>query len=292
MAESDRLDNKTLSSHRPTELKRYTITFLKVAAFFMGWALTTAITIPTKNPAVWRFFAELTPMLSMVLLTVVFVLIEKRKVAVPIREHAGKGVLVGLIVGSVWIGLAAAVLLATHQLTIVGANMIQMPWLWMLSAFVNVVMQELLARGYIYQLLKTNCNLPVAVVVSTALFTLMHGGAFEAGLLPVANVVSMCLFTTALYEAEGTLLAPIMAHAIWNIVGGVILGGVSLADDYPSLFNMTPSANTLLSGGSCKIEGSVVVLVLNVALTLAFAIATRRITTMRQAAEAETGRTC
>lgn len=290
MAESDRLDNKTLSSHRPTELKRYTITFLKVAAFFMGWALTTAITIPAKNPAVWRFFAELTPMLSMVLLTVVFVLIEKRKVTVPIREHAGKGALVGLIVGSVWIGLAAAVLLATHQLAIVGGNRIQMPWLWMLSAFVNVVMQELLARGYIYQLLKTNCNLPVAVVVSTALFTFMHGGAFEAGLLPVANVVSMCLFTTALYEAEGTLLAPIMAHAIWNIVGGVILGGVSLADDYPSLFNMTPSKNALLSGGSCKIEGSVVVLILNIALTLIFAIAARRSKDRRRVAQAETGR--
>ena len=286
MATSECLDSKTLPSHRSVTLKRYAVTFLKVAAFFVGWALTTAITIPAKNPAVWRFFAELTPMLSMVLLAVVFILIEKRKIAVPIREHAGKGALVGLIVGIAWIGLAAGVLLATHQLTIAGGNMVQLLWLWMLSAFVNVVMQELLVRGYIYQLLKTNCNLPVAVVVSTALFTLVHGGAFEAGLLPVANVVSMCLFTTALYEAEGTLLAPIMAHAVWNIVGGVILGGVSLADDYPSLFNMTPSTNALLSGGSCKIEGSVVVLVLNVVLTLVFAIAARRSTTMRQAAQA------
>ena len=176
MATSECLDSKTLPSHRSVTLKRYAVTFLKVAAFFVGWALTTAITIPAKSPAVWRFFAELTPMLSMVLLTVVFILIEKRKVAVPIREHAGKGALVGLIVGIAWIGLAAGVLLATHQLTIAGGNMVQLPWLWMLSAFVNVVMQELLVRGYIYQLLKTNCNLPVAVVVSTALFTLVSAG--------------------------------------------------------------------------------------------------------------------
>jgi membrane protease YdiL (CAAX protease family) len=189
-------------------------------------------------------------MLSMVLLTVVLILIERRKVTVPIRKHAGKGALVGLIVGIVWIGLSAEVLLATHQLTIAGANMIQLLWLWILSAFVNVVMQELLVRGYIYQLLKTSCNLPVAVVVSTALFALMHGGAFEAGLLPVANVVSMRLFT------------------------------------------MTPSANALLSGGSCKIEGSVGALVLNVVLTLVFAIAARRTAAMRQAAQAEAGRTC
>lgn len=140
----------------------------------------------------------------------------------------------------------------------------------MLSAFINVIMQELLVRGYIYQLLKTKYDLPVAIIVSTALFALMHGGAFEAGLLPVVNVITMCLFTTALYEAEGTLLAPIMAHAVWNVVGGVILGGVSLADDYPSLYSMTPSENVILSGGTCRIEGSIVVLVVNIALMLIF----------------------
>ena len=45
-------------------------------------------------------------------------------------------------------------------------------------------------------------------IITTILFTVMHGGAIEAGILPVVNVVTMCLFTTALYEAEGTLLAP------------------------------------------------------------------------------------
>lgn len=77
MATSECLDSKTLSSHRFATLKRWTITFLKLAVFFVGWALTTVATIPAKSPAVWRFFAELTPMLSMVLLTVVFILIEK-----------------------------------------------------------------------------------------------------------------------------------------------------------------------------------------------------------------------
>ena len=61
-----------------------------------------------------------------------------------------------------------------------------------------------------------------------------------------------------------------MAHAVWNIVGGVVLGGVSLADDYPSLYSMTPSENVILSGGSCMIEGSIVVLVVNIALMLIF----------------------
>lgn len=151
-------------------------------------------------------------------------------------------------------------------MAITGKNEVSLLWLWILSAFLNVIMQELLVRGYMYQLLKERYNLPVAVVVTTAIFTFMHGGAFEAGVISVINVVTMCLFTTALYESEKTILAPIMAHSIWNIIGALILGGVSLADDYPSILTMTASANKMLSGGAYKIEASIVVTILNVIL--------------------------
>lgn len=51
---------------------------MKIAVFFMGWAVCTAIDIPAEDPAVWRFFAELVPLASMILFTTVFILIEKR----------------------------------------------------------------------------------------------------------------------------------------------------------------------------------------------------------------------
>ena len=151
-----------------------------------------------------------------------------------------------------------------------------MLWLWIASAFVNVIMQELLVRGYIYQLLKREFNLAVAVVTTTLLFTLMHGGAIEAGILPVANVVTMSLFVTALYESEKTILAPIAAHSIWNIFGAIILGGVCLADDYPSICTLVPSSNMLLSGGALKVEASIVVLLVNIALPLFFSYRYRK----------------
>jgi hypothetical protein len=44
------------------------------------------------------------------------------------------------------------------------------------------------------------------------------------------------------------------------------------------------------SGGSSKIEGSVVVLILNTALTLIFAIAARRSKGRRRVAQAKAGR--
>jgi hypothetical protein len=98
----------------------------------------------------------------------------------------------------------------------------------------------------------------------------MHGGAFESGVIPVINVLTMCLFTTALYESEKTIIAPIMAHAIWNVIGGIILGCISLADDYPSLYSVKASSNILISGGDYKIEASVVVMVINILLMAVF----------------------
>ena len=225
------------------------------------------IDIPSSQPAIWRFFAEMIPLVALLLFTVVFYLIEKKSVSIPIKRKYRKRdidrnwsqVLFG-------VGAASSILLISKQLEITGKNEVSLLWLWILSAFLNVIMQELLVRGYIYQLLKKQYNIPAAVIVTTAIFTLLHGGAFEAGIIPVINVVTMSLFATAIYESEKTILAPIMAHAIWNIIGALILGGVSLADDYPSVLNMTASANKLLSGGAYKIEASIVVTILNLTL--------------------------
>lgn len=252
-------------------MKKLIMTFVKIVIFFIGWAvLAGIIDVPSDNPAIWRFFAELIPFAVLLIFTAVFLLIEKKKIHIPIKQNCFKGIMLGTVVGFIWIGIAGGILLLLKQFEIIGKSEVPLLWLWIISAFINVVMQELLVRGYIYQLLKTKYNLTAAVIITTILFTVMHGGAIEAGVLPVVNVVTMCLFTTALYESEGTLLAPIMAHAVWNILGSLYLGGVSLADDYPHLLTLSASANTLLSGGNYKIEASIVTTVLNIVLMTFF----------------------
>ena len=260
-------------------MKKLILTILKIVIFFISWAvLSSIIDIPVGDPAMWRFFAELVPMAVIVALSVVFLLLEKKEVKIPIIENIGKGTFIGTITGVIWIGIATGIPLLLRQLTITGKNEISMLWLWIISAFINVVMQELLVRGYIYQLLKTRYNLLAAVIVTTALFSFLHVGVFEAGIIPGVNVITMCLFTTVLYQSEKTLLAPIMAHAVWNIVGSIVLGGVSLADDYPHILSMQATNNVLLSGGDYKIEASIITLILNITLMTMFFIKCRRAT--------------
>ena len=157
-----------------------------------------------------------------------------------------------------------------------GKNNIPLFFVWILAAFLNVIMQELLVRGWLYQMLKQKFNIAVSTLVTSVLFTLLHGGAFEAGVVPVVNVLTMSLLMTVILEYCGSLIAPTVMHFIWNGIGALVLGGVSLADDYPHLLNMTFSGSSLLSGGACKIEGSIVVLVVNVILLSVFIILQRK----------------
>lgn len=261
-------------------MKKLLIVSLKSILFFVGWAVCVSlIPIPdVKSDVVWRFFAELIPFLVIAILTFIFWWTEKRKLRLHLINNPSRSSILGIITGLIWLSSSAGILLLTRSVHIEGSNHISMLWLWILSAFINTVMQEMLVRGYLYQMIKKEYNLAAAVIVSTLLFTFAHGGAFEAGLLPVLNVLTMSLFMTAVLEYTDSLIAPVIIHFLWNSIGAIILGGVSLAEDYPHLLNMTFDGNVVLSGGIYKIEGSIVVLILNLIMIIFFATSKKRTT--------------
>lgn len=259
-------------------MKKLVSVIFKTIIFFVGWAIiASCIPIPeTASAALWRFLAELIPFLAIVGITIIFWLIDKRTIQLHLIDKPIPNVVLGFIVGIVWLGITVGILFGAGVLHIKGSNQISMLWLWIFSAFLNTIMQEMLVRGYLYQMIKTNYGIISATVVSTALFTFAHGGAFEAGMIPVLNVITMSLFMTAVLEFTNSLVAPIIVHFLWNSIGSIILGAVSLAEDYPHLFNMTITENPLLSGDSCKIEGSIVVLILNSILMIGFIMAKKK----------------
>lgn len=213
----------------------------------------------------------------MILFSVIFVfVIEKGKVKIPVASKFFKNSLIGFVIGVLWLGSVVAVLLLTKAMNIQGQNNIDYIWIWILASFLNVVMQELLVRGYLYQLWKQKYNILVATMLTTILFTAMHGGAFAAGIIPMLNIISMSIFVTLLLEYTDTIVAPVVAHFIWNTIGAIILGGVSLASDYPNLLNSTFQGNSLISGGNYKIEGSIIVLVVNLILIMYLFILNKR----------------
>ena len=265
--------------------RRAALSFVKCAAFFLGWAIAASLLpLPSPaSPAVWRLWAELIPLLAVIAFTLLFWLLERGRVQLPLARAPGRGLLIGAAAGALWLAVPTLAMYAAGVIRPEGVNQIAQFPLWITAAVLNVIMQELLVRGYLYQLLRQAHGAAVAVAASTALFTLLHGGALAAGPVPVLNVLTMSLLMTAVLEYTGSLVAPTAMHAVWNGVGALVLGGVSLADDYPHLLNMAFSGEELLSGGACKIEGSVFVLLTNIALLLLFLSLGRRRARARQA---------
>lgn len=252
-------------------MRKFLDSFVKSFGFFICWALLVGfVSIPSNNPVLWRFYAELIPLLSVILMSVIFYFIEGKNIAITPMNNPFKSIILGIFTSSLWLGVVILTLFATNTISFVGKNSISYLSIWAISCFLNVIMQELLVRGYIYQLLKRNYSIFVSTIVTTTLFLLCHGGAIEAGIIPILNIVTMSIFMTLALEYTQSIITPIIIHFVWNFVGGIILGGVSLADDYPSVFRLAYHRNELLTGGVCKIEGSIVVLIVNIAFIVLF----------------------
>lgn len=253
-------------------MKKIAITILKFIGFFLGWAVLTSV-LPLSSSgvsAIWRLWAEIMPLLAIIVFTLVFWLIEKKCVHLHLFDNPTKGMVLGVITGIVWLAIPVLIMYIVNVIHFEGINPINLFPVWVLAAFLNVIMQELLVRGYLYQMIKQNHNIVAAVIITTILFTALHGGAFEAGVVPVLNVFTMSLLMTVILEYSGSIIAPTIMHFVWNGVGALALGGVSLADDYPNLFITTFTGKEIISGGACKIEGSIIVLFVNTILIAFF----------------------
>lgn len=244
---------------------------LKALLFFIIWAVCIGVVpIPdNSNPAIWRFFAEAIPLIITIILTYVFIYFDKQNIKLGLKFELGKNLLLGIFVGFTWLGLTIFLIYIMGGLTIDSKNSVDNVAIWFIALFLNTIMQELMFRGYLYQMLK-KVNIKVAIIISTLLFTFLHGGAFEAGFIPVLNVITMSLFMTAVLEYTDSLWPPIIIHYIWNAIGALVLGSVSLASDYINIYNMNFHGNEIITGGIVKIEGSIVVLALNTFLIIIF----------------------
>lgn len=254
-------------------MKKHLLTGGKAIGFFVLWAAGVSISSLSMfdslpflegNAALLRLWWEFLPLIITLILSFVFVrVIEKGKSKINSINKPLRDCILGIVLGCVWIGAVVSILSAIGIIHFESKNIITNTGIWIVAVLLNVIMQEYLVRGYLFQLLKVKYNPVFAIVITTALFVAMHGGIFEAGIVAVLNVVTMSVFVSLLLIYTGNLLAPILAHFIWNMAGCIIFGSVSLSDDYPSIWNIIFTGNNLISGGSAKIEGSVITLVVN-----------------------------
>ena len=74
-------------------MRKFLDSFVKSFVFFICWALLVGfVSIPSNNPVLWRFYAELIPLLSVILISVIFYFIERKNITIVPMHQSFKSI--------------------------------------------------------------------------------------------------------------------------------------------------------------------------------------------------------
>ena len=119
--------------------------------------------------------------------------------------------------------------------------------------------EELLSRGYQLQNLADGISLTWGVLISSAVFGILHLGNPNATWLSAAGIFLAGLFLAYGYVSTKQLWLPIGLHIGWNFFEGVIFGFPVSGLDMFTLTRITVSGPELVTGGAFGPEAGLIV---------------------------------
>jgi membrane protease YdiL (CAAX protease family) len=145
-------------------------------------------------------------------------------------------------------------------------------------AIASAVGEELTFRGGIFRVLEDSFGTAIAVIVSAAVFGLMHAlnpGATEVSTAAIAIEAGVLLGLA--YVATRNLWLPIGLHFGWNFTEGGIFGAAVSGHGYNGMIQVSLSGPDWLTGGKFGPEASIVAVLVSVVLSaILLAITLRR----------------
>lgn len=129
------------------------------------------------------------------------------------------------------------------------------------TGFAVAFVEELLIRGLLLGLLVKRGGRRMALVISSAVFALLHLltpnlGLYGALMTLLATYLISFVFTFAYWES-GTMLCPILLHGIWNafIIGGIVAIGPNVDSGALATY-VLESDSPMITGGPFGVEAS------------------------------------
>lgn len=224
------------------------------------------------NPALLRFALELLSLASVVAPTALFAHLRPVARRGASRAGAPAAVLFGSAMGLAWLAAALGANWLAGNLSVGPAHPAAHLAIWAAACLANAAFQEMLVRGFAFDSLRESLGVVPATLVTTALFVAFHPGAFADGPAAVLQMAAASLLLTELRLLTGGLAASVAAHFAWNAAGGIGLGVVALADDYPHALSLSVGDGASLSAGAMGIEGSPWTLLVTAAICVALAL--------------------
>ena len=204
--------------------------------------------------------------------------IERRPVAELDRAFAGRelgsGVVLGMSLFTATIGalalLGCYVVQGRHALSIVAIPLV--------ASIGTAFIEEIVFRGIVFRIVESALGTWIALILSSAIFGLLHLVNPHATLQgAVAIVFEAGVMLAAAYVLTRRLWLPIGIHAGWNFTQGGIFGVSVSGMPSGGLLDGSLTGPEWLTGGVFGAEGSIVAVVLGIALgTTLLAMAWRR----------------
>jgi membrane protease YdiL (CAAX protease family) len=118
------------------------------------------------------------------------------------------------------------------------------------------IVEEIIFRGYVYRELCEAWNGPVAIVVSSIIFSLAHlTRRHRNSPMYLLNAFLFALMAGAARYYTGTLWLPIGLHIGWNVISGPILGLPCAGRDYENGVLLSRVSGPLwLTGGILSLD--------------------------------------
>lgn len=180
-------------------------------------------------------------------------------------KNRGKDFALGLIIAVLLIGGGSLVLqilgVAEFSVLKVDFGALAVSFLLFIVVAFN---EEIMIRGYILNNLLSSTNKYLALVISSIIFTSMHGFNSSLSWIAITNLFLAGIVLGSAYIFTKNLWFPITLHLFWNFFQGPVLGYHVSGQEIESLFTIQLSGNEMLNGGGFGFEGSLVCSIMSV----------------------------
>jgi hypothetical protein len=145
------------------------------------------------------------------------------------------------------------------------------------TSFVAAIGEEVVFRGAIFRIAEERFGTSAALIISAALFGLVHAANPGATLVStVAIALEAGALLGVVYSVSRTLWLPMGLHFGWNFTEGGIFGSAVSGGSSHGLIDSELSGSTLITGGAFGPEASVIAVTLCLAATVVIGLLTVR----------------
>lgn len=190
-------------------------------------------------------------------------LVERRDLAELAPGGALKELGGGMLVGMLLFAATICVLALLGMYDVSGVNDWSVLMIPLTSSIISAFFEEIIFRGILFRIVEESLGTWLALLISAALFGLLHLGNPDATLIAsLAIVANAGILLAAAYILTRRLWLAIGIHLAWNFTQSGIFG----VTDAPGLLQADLSGPAWLSGGNYGPEASVVAVVLCLAV--------------------------